>query len=325
MDSDLGVLAGRGAGRQIGRPGNRVRPGRPRPKGIDMRLSLPVMLVLFSLVFFSFADLAFANNYSRGNWFCGDFRDAEQDYRADPENIYNRIGYAHCLIVNGKDSGGLAILHNIVDHSTEPARVKAAWMVANYISTGGTFENTTDEDNINEAIAAYGRVIFFISLDPNYPQDGNSLYEEEAQIELTTHYRLPLLYSDKFKKGATGTDNIHLLSSPSYNGDRDLNTYPEYSPYTIDSLEKAIEFADQCLALPLKRHFQSSSYRNYKAGCQVLKEAAQDILPLERQRLVLLDTDSCSNDLPLCSEHQEIKKEIVSIIRQAGSELRQIF
>ena len=325
MDSDPGVLAGRGAGRQIGRPGNRVRPGRPRPKGIDMRLSLPVMLMLFSLVFFSFADLAFANSF-RGNWLCSDadFKIVKQDYKSDSTDVYYRLGYAHCLIVKGKDSEGMAILHNIVDHSTHPARVKAAWKLANYISTGGTFEDTTDEDNINEAIKAYGRVIFFISLDPNYPQK-ISISEAEAQIELTTHYRLPSLYFSKFKKGATGTDNIHLLSSPSYNGDRELNTYPEYSPYTIDSLEKAIEFADQCLALPLKRHFQSSSYRNYKAGCQVLKEAAQDILPLERQRLVLLDTDSCSNDLPLCSEHQEIKQEIVSIIRQAGSELREIF
>ena len=161
MDSDLGVLAGRGAGRQIGRPGNRVRPGRPRPKGIDMRLSFPVMLMLFSLVFVSFADLAFANSYSRGNWICGDFRDTEQNYRVDPEEINGRIGYALCLLTRGDDSQGMAILHNIVDHSTEPERVKAAWMVANYISTGGTFEDTIDKDNINEAIEAYGRVIFF--------------------------------------------------------------------------------------------------------------------------------------------------------------------
>ena len=248
----------------------------------------------------------------------------EQNHRSDPEEINGRIGYALCLLTRGDDSQGMAILQNIVDHSTEPERVKAAWMVANYISTGGTFEDTVDKDNINEAIKAYGRVIFFISLDPNYSYT-NDLYEEEAQIELTTHYRFPLLYFKKFTKGATGTYYMHLLSSPSYNGDRDLNTYPEYSPYTIDSLEKMIEFADQCLALPLKRHFQSSSYRNYKAGCRVLKEAAQDILPLERQRLVLLDTDSCGNDLPLCSEHQEIKQEIVSIVTQANSEIREIF
>ena len=35
-------------------------------------------------------------------------------------------------------------------------------------TTGGTFEDTTDENNINEAIEAYGRVVFFVNLDLNY-------------------------------------------------------------------------------------------------------------------------------------------------------------
>ena len=85
-------------------------------------------------------------------------------------------------------------------------------------------------------------------------------------MELRTNYRIPMLYFDKFMSGAAGTDNIHLLRSPSYEGERDLNTYPKYSPYTIDSLEQMIEFADQCLALPPKRHFQSEVYEDIKAG-----------------------------------------------------------
>ena len=113
---------------------------------------------------------ALANSYTRGNWICGDFKDAERDYRSDPEEINGRIGYALCLITRGDDSQGMAILHNIVDNSTHPARVKAAWMLANYISTGGTFENTTDENNIIEAIEAYKRIVFFIDLDPYYPE-----------------------------------------------------------------------------------------------------------------------------------------------------------
>ena len=198
-------------------------------------------------------------------------------------------------------------------------------MVEKYISTGGTFEDTTDENNIIEAIEAYKRIVFFISLDPYYPVIGNSLYEEESQIKLRTNYRIPLLYYSKFMYGAAGTDNMHLSRSPSYEGDRDLNTYPKYSPYTIDSLEQTIEFADQCLALSPKRHFQSDQYKNSKAGCQVFKEAATALLPLEYQRLVLLDTNSCSDDLPQCSEYQEIKSEIVSIIRQTTSEIDEIF
>ena len=269
---------------------------------------------------------AFANSYTRGNLKCtdADFKIVEQNYRSTPTDIYRRIGYALCLIVKGKDHQGMAILHNIVDNSTHSARVKAAWMVAEYISTGGTFEDTTDENNIIEAIEAYKRIVFFIDLDPYYPE-GNSLFEEESQIEFRTNYRIPMLYFAKFMKGAAGTDNMHLSRSPSYEGERDLNTYPKYSPYTIDSLAQMIKFADQCLALSPKRHFQSDHYKNHKAGCQVFKEAATAILPLEYQRLVLLDTNSCSDDLPQCSEYQEIKSEIVSIIRQATSEIDEIF
>ena len=68
------------------------------------------------------------------------------------------------------ETRSMAILHNIVDHSIEPERVKAAWMIASCLSSGGTFENTIGENIINEAIDAYGRVVFFIALGPNYPR-----------------------------------------------------------------------------------------------------------------------------------------------------------
>ena len=275
---------------------------------------------------FSLSPLGFANSYSRGNWLCEDFKDMEQSHRSEPENILLQRGYAHCLITRGDDLRGLNILHNIVDNNTHPARVGAAWMLANYLSSGGTFEDTIDENNIDEAVKAYKRVVFFIDLNPFYPEDGNSIYEEEAQIELKTHYRLSMLYFEKFRYGAIGIHNIHKLRSPSYNGNGGLNTYPEYSPYTIDSLEKTIEFANQCLALPFKRHFQPDWYNKIKAGCQVFKEAALVVLPLERQRLVLLDTYSCSDDLIQCNDYEKILKgEIVPIVQQVSSDLNEIF
>ena len=303
----------------------RATPKPERSCAIPPRRQIAAAAVTAVCLLLCFSSAGFANSYSKGNWSCIDFKAAEQDYRTTPENIYSQLWYAHCLITRGGDDHqGLNILHNIVDNSTEPARVKAAWMLANYIKTGGTFENTTDENNINEAIEAYKRIVFFIDLDPKYPE-GNSIYEEEAQIELKTHYRLPLLYFDKFKYGSTGSDHMHLLNSPSYNGDRDLNTYPEYSPYTINSLNRMIEFADICLALPHKRHFIPRVYEKTKAECQVLKETAQALLPLERQRLVLLDTESCSIDLLKCDEYNKILLETVNpIIRQANSEIKEI-
>ena len=298
---------------------DRATPEPERKRGIPPRWRIAAAAALACLLLTA-ASPAFANSYSRGNWDCGDFSSVEERYRSEPEDINLQIGYAGCLITRGDDSQGLTILHNIVDNRTERARVKAAWMVANYVDSGGTFEDTIDENSINEAIEAYGKVVFFIDLDPRYP-DGNELYEEESQIELKSHYRLPLLYFEKFKKGAKGTDNVRLLNSPSYNGESNLRTYPEYNPYTIDSLNKIIKFSDVCLALPRKRHFNPITYVKTIAECRVLKEAATAILPLERERLALLNTDSCSYDLPQCSEHQEVKSGIISIIRQANSDI----
>ena len=264
---------------------------------------------------------ALANYYERGNWICDDFADMEQTYRSEPENIYFQRGYAGCLITRGDDSQGMAILHDIVDHNTDPARVGAAWQIANYLSSGGTFGDKIDENNINAAIEAYGRVVFFIRLDPDYPF-GNDIYEEEAQIELKSHYRLPLLYFYKFNYGLVGTHNMYKLKSPSYNGDGNLNTYLEYDPYTIDSIEKTIEFANQCLALPRKRHFIDRVYEKTMAKCQVFKNAALALLPLERERLVLLDTYSCSDDLIQCDEYNDIlKNKINPVVIQADSDI----
>lgn len=126
---------------------------------------------------------ALANSYERGNWLCENFADAEQDYRSEPNDIYWQRGYARCLIARGQGDDtmrGLSILHNIVDHNTHLARTGAAWMIADYLSSGGTFEDRIGENTINEAIDAYKRVVLFIDLDSNYPEDGNSTYEEEV-------------------------------------------------------------------------------------------------------------------------------------------------
>ena len=130
-----------------------------------------------------------------------------------------------------------------------------------------------------------------------------------------------MLYFEKFKKGAKGTDNAYWQTSISYTGNGGLSTYPEYSPYTLDSLNKMIAFADECLALPRKWHFNPITYEKTKAECRVLKEAAQALLPLERERLTLLNTESCSDDLIQCLEHREVKSDIITIIRQANSDI----
>ena len=70
-----------------------------------------------------------------------------------------------------------------------------------------------------------------------------------------------------------------------------------------------VTFADQCLALPLKRHFWQDRYEESLDICKVFKGAATELLPLERKWLVLLDTDSCGNDILECSDYDKIKNE----------------
>ena len=228
-----------------------------------MRLKFFIVCLLCVL-----SPLGFADYYKRGNYHCDSFKRMEQLYKRYPHNVDAQMGYARCLILQDKDSEGLSILHNIVSRNNH---VKTAFTLAEYIRTGGAFEDKVDKKNINHTIDAYQRVLLFINSDPNYPRNGNTSYERERQIELASVYLVPYFYYRKFMSGASGTHNKYLLHSPSYTGDRDLNTYPEYSPYTIDSLRKMIQFANRCLALPMKSHFRPDYYKDYREACQTLK------------------------------------------------------
>ncbi len=264
---------------------------------------------------------SFADYYKRGGLICNDFKEVEQNYSADPDSPWDQNMYALCLIAKGEDDKGLSILYHVADfHQFVPS----ADLIAYYIASDGKFESGNATEKVNEAITAYFRVLTLINFDPDFPQR-YTILEIAEQMELTAYYRVPLLYNSKFIQGANGSENSYLLRSPSYTGDRDLNTYPEYSPYTIDSLQKTIRHASRCLALPKKSHFQADKYAKTVSACQVLKDRATALLPLEQKRLTLLAQESCHQDLPQCAEHEEVANEMVSIIRQGSAKIAEIW
>ncbi len=226
--------------------------------------------------------------------------------------INAQAGYATCLLAKGEnDFEALRRLHYLADHHE---KVSAAFEIARYIETGGEFEHEIDVDNINKAIEAYYKVLFLINLDPRYPNNGHWVYEIAKQMELQSSYALPFLYNNKFINGFAGIHFDRLLQSPSYEGDRNKNTYPEYSPYTLDSLDKMIEHGRECQHLPLKNHFEINHYKSITEGCRLYADTAEALKPLEQKRLGILNQESCQDlNENNCPEYYQITNEILDL------------
>ena len=140
-------------------------------------------------------------------------------YRAFPKNVDYEINHAICQVLKGDREEGLRRLYHITNKHNY---VFSAYFLSEYIEYGGDFKLPIDGDKIDEAIDAYFRVLFLIDLDPYYPRD-YLRYEFDGQMELQSYYRVPFLYMQKFALGALGLYREHLLNSPSYKEDKDLN------------------------------------------------------------------------------------------------------
>ena len=292
-----------------------------------VKFSLLVTTLAASFVLCS-GSLSWGNVYTKGRYTCEDYKRIERRYKAAPKNIAKEIAYSACLALRnqGNDAAeGLIRLRRIAKQNNH---VFAALFVTEYVETGGRFQTPIDFDNINEAIFGYGQVLAYVNWEGNsYPQSepiDYTIYERSNQMELRAYYRIPRLYKSKFYLGFYGTYHRYLLTSPGYTGKRDLQTFPKYTPYTQDSLNKAIESANRCLALPKKRHHRTRRYEFNKKACRIFKEEAMALRPLEDKRLVLLATESCRRDLPNCREYNELHKQMKNIMKEKNSELIEV-
>ena len=95
--------------------------------------------------------------------------------------------------------------------------------------------------------------------------------------------------------GIIGDYRVALRNSPSYEGDRDSETYPMYNTKMYDSLENTAKYAEECASLPLKDHFIYDLKRYYATikACGLMKELALALDPLEAKRKYLLS--QCPN------------------------------
>ena len=283
-----------------------------------VKLSLLVTALISSFVL-CFGSYSWGDDYTRGRHTCDGFAEAERLHKSKPQSITYEMVYGVCLSLRGRGNDAAEGLSRLRRIAKQHNHIVAALFIAEFIESGGDFQVPIDLDKVNEAIHAYGRVLTYINFDPRYPLGepiNYFIWEKYHQMELRSYYHIPYLYLNKFAAGFHGLYHEYLLTSPSYKGKRDLPRFHKYSSYTQDSLEKAIESANRCLALPKKRHFKTKHYEYYQKLCRLIKETTMAIQPLEDKRLILLATESCRRDLPKCREYDVLHKQISDIIKK---------
>ena len=128
------------------------------------------ILVGAALLVATGAASSLATEYVRNELICTDFEDMEESYKRDPESVPLQIGYGMCLVASGHDFEGLKFWHDAADVHND---VHAAFLIAKYIETKGTFDTGPyDKDKLDEIIKAYLRVLLYINTTPNYPWGG---------------------------------------------------------------------------------------------------------------------------------------------------------
>lgn len=188
-----------------------------------------------------------AHSYDRGNMSCRGFEDVEQNYREEPDDIINQLAYGECLITKGEDDKGLALLYQL---AREPVSLVAAnYHLAQYFATGGTFSRVSYDD-LNKALNYYLHALAIIKATPNYPDFfRDDTWERSRNIELNSYLRVPDSYLRKYDVGSIGDYHVHLLNSPSYKGDTNLKTYPQYNTTMLEDLNEVVEHAQSCMNL----------------------------------------------------------------------------
>jgi len=242
-----------------------------------------IVSILSAIAFFVFATSpGFGESYRSGAFGCGDFEAEEKAYMEqlnDPDPYVSvTLVYALCLLLKGEVtnnqdnvSKGMLILHSLAD---QHSNIVANYWIAEYHLSGGDFKSIADR-NLDLAAHYYSSTLAIIKTYNNYPPLEYFMWEATNNIEMTAYYKLPLVYLAMFYKGVYGDYSVRLLNSPSYEGDRDLETYPEYRDNIMGYINLAIEHAGNCKNLPLKRHFEKPASPYYIKVCAMYEEKAK--------------------------------------------------
>ena len=298
-----------------------------------------IVSILSAIAFFVFATSpGFGTVYRTGNLGCGDFEAEEKAYMEqlnDPDPYVSvTLVYALCLLAKGEVnnnqddvSKGMLILHGLAD---QHSNIVANYWIAKYHFSGGDFKGIADR-NLDLAADYYSSTLAIIKTYNSYPPLEYFMWEATDNIEMTAYYKLPIVYLSMFYKGVSGDYRVRLLNSPSYEGDRDLEAYPEYRHNIMGYINLAIEHAGNCKNLPLKSHFDKSSSPYYIKVCAMYEEKAKLLKSAYMKRQLILNQNNCKDIgsdetvYAYCPEFYEVEQNIIDTYDSIFEESKKIF
>ena len=264
---------------------------------------------------------SFANVYSKGSLYCGDFQQAEENFQREPDNKYKAASYVICLFARGEGNDDALAMDIAENTATRFNDVDTAWRYARFIFTGGTFEKL-DPSKLNEAIEAFARVWLFITETHHYPK-GYTVSEPREQWTLFTIQHLTFFNYHRFLSGMYGSYNNKKIQSPNYEGRREeLELLPQYTKHTLYSLEQTIDKGRICANLQWKSYFDQDLYNEFTTDCRLMKETAEKLYDMEIRRLQLLEI---CKDILDCPEYDELDGIMESIIEETTEKRNAIY
>ena len=285
-------------------------------------------LAAAALVAAGILPAAVATDYERGFFRCGDFEDTAGLYKTTPTESGYAVSYARCLLARGDGDDVRAL--NMLEVEAKNGHVSAAYLLALDIATNGAENGKKwDRNSYKEAFHAFDRVMHLINLQQDSYPKGMAHPEHRNQYELHAYYYLVLFAYRQFTNGLDTSHKSHLIRSPTYTGNKEdlkLKLYPQYSSYTQHNLKSTIENAEICAKLPMKDHFEKLLYLQTVSYCNLMKNYIQKIRPLEKERLALLEDESCARDIEVCSEYQEVVHDrMAPLVRERIKETEKIW
>ena len=268
-------------------------------------------LIFFALIL---PGLSLATSYERGNKVCGHFERAVEYYNRYFNYYWNtdvRAVYAKCLVIRyGGDhedgAWGISELRKIDQNYLDP---QTAYFLADYFSTGGTFNNKLDSRYLKEALDGYSRVLKVINMTgPRYGFRYFSYAERAMDIHLNSLVKVTLAQYMIFLSSATdkSEDGYHLSASPNYDSD-----------LTMENLKKTIEMSGKCAHTVQQDFHNEIKYFQVNSVCKAIHQTSEALLSLERKRVEFIkscQTYICEHELFL-----EIERDYLNVISEGES------